>query len=517
MPVQPPSDEALREIAASYRLELSAEELPEYRELMAGVLASYARLEQLPESKPAVAYPRDCGHRPEPQENPLNAWYWRCAIKGAGSGKLAGKRVAVKDNICVAGVPMMNGSSVLEGYVPDIDATVVTRVLEAGGEVVGKTVCEHLCFSGGSHTSDTGPVLNPHDPGRSAGGSSSGSAALVAAGECELAIGGDQGGSIRLPASFSGAYGLKPTYGLVPYTGAFPIELTLDHLGPIAATVADVALLLDVLAGPDGFDPRQVDVRVDDYSSGLDEGVDGLRIGVVAEGFGWPSSEADVDESVRAAVDQLGGLGATVESVSIPWHLDGPHIWTGIGIEGPLALMVRGNGGGTNAKGFYNTSLMDAFHRGRLRNADNFSVTVKLVTLLGEYMQTRYGGRYYAKARNLAGQLTRAYDEALERYDVLVMPTTPMKATPLPGPDATKAEIVARALEMIPNTCPFNVTGHPAVSIPCAVSEGLPVGLMAVGAPFSEALLLRVARACETSFAPPAGRRGSLAAGVAGR
>ncbi len=505
MLVQPPSDDVLRKIAAQYRLDLSDEELAEYRSLMGGVLLSYARLEQLPEEKPEVKYPRTPGYRPAPQENPLNAWYWRCSIKGADGGKLAGKKVAVKDNVCVAGVPMMNGSSVLEGFVPDIDATVVTRVLDAGGEVVGKTVCEHLCYSGGSHTSDTGPVLNPHDPTRSAGGSSSGSAALVVAGECDMAIGGDQGGSVRLPGSFSGAYGLKPTYGLVPYTGAFPIELTLDHLGPIAATVPNLALLLDVIAGPDGLDPRQGDVQVDDYLSGLEDGIAGLRVGLVEQGFGWPSSEADVDESVRAAAEQLVALGAIVEPVSIPWHLDGIHVWTGIGIEGPLSLMIRGNGGGTNAKGFYNTTLMDAFHRGRLRDANSFSVTVKLVALLGEYMQTQYGGRYYAKARNLAGALTRAYDQALGAYDVLVMPATPMKATPLPGPDASKEEIVARALEMVPNTCPFNVTGHPAVTIPCAMSDGLPVGLMAIGAQFSDALLLRFARACEASFAPPVG------------
>src|SRR5207249_7877084 len=154
-------------------------------------------------------------------------------------------------------IPMMNGSAVLEGYVPDVDATLVTRILDAGGEIVGKAVCEHLCFSGGSHTSDTGPVLNPHDPKRSAGGSSSGSAALVVARECDMAIGGDQGGSSRIPSSYSGAVGLKPTYGLVPYTGVFPIELTLDHTGPIARTAADCALLLEAIAGADGLDPRQ--------------------------------------------------------------------------------------------------------------------------------------------------------------------------------------------------------------------------------------------------------------------
>ena len=152
---------------------------------------------------------------------------------------------------------MMNGTSTLEGYVPDVDATIVTRILDAGGFILGKAVCESLCFSGGSHTSDTGPVRNPHNTDYTTGGSSSGSAALVAAGEVDLAIGGDQGGSIRIPASWCGIYGLKPTYGLVPYTGIFPIELTLDHTGPMARSVADVALLLEAIAGPDGLDPRQ--------------------------------------------------------------------------------------------------------------------------------------------------------------------------------------------------------------------------------------------------------------------
>src|SRR2546427_889710 len=164
---------------------------------------------------------------------------------------------------------MMNGSAVLEGYVPDVDATLVTRILDAGGEIVGKAVCENLCFSGGSHPSDTGRVLTPHAPKRSAGGSWSGSAALVAVGECDMAIGGDQGGSIRIPSSFSGAVGLKPTYGLVPYPGVFPIELTLDHTGPIARTAADCARLLEAIAGPDGLDPRQSGMRSEEHTSEL--------------------------------------------------------------------------------------------------------------------------------------------------------------------------------------------------------------------------------------------------------
>src|SRR5437763_9632150 len=240
-------------------------------------------MDQLTQPALPVSYHRSGGYRPSAEENPLNAWYQKCSIKGAASGILAGKRIAIKDNVCVAGVPMMNGSSVLESYVPEFDATIVTRILDAGGEIVGKAVCEHLCFSGGSHTSDTGPVLNPHDHTRSAGGSSSGSTALVVASECDMAIGGDQGGSIRIPSCWCGAYGLKPTYGLVPYTGIFPIELTLDHTGPMARTVADVALLLEVIAGPDGLDPRQrADLQGDGYTRAPTGHARELRLGIVA-------------------------------------------------------------------------------------------------------------------------------------------------------------------------------------------------------------------------------------------
>src|SRR5947207_10707467 len=288
---------------------------------MVAVLESYRRIDQLTQPALPVSYQRAGGYRHPAEENPLNAWYQQCSIKGAASGPLTGKRIAIKDNVCVAGVPMMNGSSVLEGYVPEFDATIVTRILDTGGEIVGKAVCESLCFSGSSFTADTGPVHNPHHPAHSAGGSSSGSAALVVAGECDMAIGGDQGGSISIPSAWCGAYGLKPTYGLVPYTGVFPIELTLDHTGPIAASTRDVALLLEAIAGDDGLDPRQKDVKVEAYTQALANDTQGLRIGIVTEGFGWPGlSEQDADELVEASAQRFTQLGAQVSKISIPLH-----------------------------------------------------------------------------------------------------------------------------------------------------------------------------------------------------
>ena len=507
MPVQLPTIDDLAELAADYELSLELEDLESFQSLMAGNLASYDRLDELTEPSLPVTYPRSPGCRPQPEDNPLNAWYWRSEIKGAASGPLRGKTLAIKDNVCVAGVPMMNGSHVLEGYVPEIDATIVTRILEAGGTILGKAVCENFCFSGGSHTCATPPVRNPHDPSRTTGGSSSGSGALVATGEVDLAIGGDQGGSIRIPSSWCGICGLKPTYGLVPYTGAFPIEATVDHLGPMARTVADLALLLEVLAGPDGLDPRQsAGLTGEAYSRALTGDVHGLRVGVVAEGFGWPElSEADVDASVRSAADALAQLGAEVSPVSIPWHRDGRHIWNAIAIEGATLLMVLGNSMGSNWKGHYTTSLLDAYARGRRARVNDFPETVKNVMLLGRYMQDRYHGRYYAKAQNLARRLRAAYDEALHGHDLLLMPTLPMKATGIPAADASREESVTRALEMIPNTCPFDVTGHPAISVPCAMSEGPPVGLMLVGRLGEDATVLRAADAFQRQvFTAPA-------------
>ena len=498
MSVRKPSIDDLRKAATAFHLTLSPEDLTSFWGLTDGVIASYRRLDELAEPRPLVKYPRTTGHRPGGEENKLNAWYWKCSIKGAPTGKLAGRKFAIKDNVCVAGIPMMNGTAVLEGYIPDIDATVVTRILDAGGEIAGKAVCESLCFSGGSQTSDPMPVHNPHKRGYSAGGSSSGSGALVAAGEVDMAIGGDQGGSIRIPACWCGIVGHKPTYGLVPYTGVFPIELTLDHTGPMARTVADVAVFLEAIAGPDGLDPRQRDVRTDNYTEAIKGSVNGLRLAIVREGFGWEgASEKDVDQMVQDAVHKFERVGAKVTTISLPMHRDGIHVWNAIAVEGATMLMVRGNSMGTNWKGHYTTGLLDVYARGWQSRANDLSETTKLVVMLGQYMQDNYHGRYYAKAQNLARSLRAAYDEALQQADLLVMPTLPMKATPIPPPTASREEYVARALEMIPNTCPFDVTGHPALTVPCGTSNGLPVGMMLVGRHWEDGTVLRAGHAFE--------------------
>jgi amidase len=498
MPVSKPTHDQLHAIAEEMGLSLTDDDVKSFIALMQPSIDGYNVVDAMPDNLPTVKYPRTPGYRPSGTENRYNAWYVKTSIKGAPSGKLSGKRVVIKDNVMVAGVPMMNGASTLEGYVPEIDATIVERILDAGGEIVGKAHCEYFCLSGGSHTNATGAVHNPRKMGYSAGGSSSGSAALVAAGEVDMAIGGDQGGSIRIPAAYCGIYGMKPTHGLVPYTGIMPIEIYVDHTGPMTANVADNALLLEVIAGPDGYDPRQYQVKTESYTAQLSSDIAGLTIAVVREGFGHDNSEPDVDAKVRAAGQRLQALGAKVEEVSIPWHARGAALWLPIGIEGLTQTMMWGDGYGFSRPDLYVTSLMD-FHRGWRQRADELSETTKLFTLLGTYIRKRHGSRYYGKAMNITRQLIAAYDQALSEYDLLMMPTLPLKSTPLPAADASREDYVARALEMITNTAPFDISHHPAMAIPCGMSDGLPVSMMLVGKYFDEATIYRAAYAFEQS------------------
>jgi amidase len=395
-------------------------------------------------------------------------------------------------------VPMMNGAATLEGFVPNFDATVVTRLLDARAQIVGKTHCECFCLSGGSHTNAAGPVHNPWKMGYSAGGSSSGSAVVVALKEADMAIGGDQGGSIRMPSAWSGIYGMKPTWGLVPYTGIMPIEIFVDHTGPMTGTVADNALMLEVIAGDDGYDPRIRAPKLHPYSQMLGGGLKGMKIALVREGFEQANAEAVVSEKVRAAAKRLADLGAQVSEVSIPMHMIGPALWTPIGAEGLTQTMMWGDGYGLSRQDLYSLELMD-FHRGWRKRANELSETTKVLMMLGTYMNNVYGSRYYGKAVNITRRLTAAYDQVLQECDLLLMPTTPMKATPLPAPNATREEYVQRALEMISNTAPFDLTHHPAMSLPCGMADGLPIGLMLVGKHFDEPTIYRAAYAFEQS------------------
>ncbi|HEY1571709.1 MAG TPA: amidase [Pseudonocardiaceae bacterium] len=503
----PPPDAArLAALSEHFGFGLSTEELADFAPAVAGSLDASVAVEALYE-RTAPAPPDRAWTSPTDEQNRLGAWYVTTSITESADGPLAGRTVAVKDNVSVAGVPMMNGSRSVEGFVPRRDAVVVRRLLDAGATVKGKSVCEDLCFSGGSFTSQPAPVLNPWDVTRNAGGSSSGSGALVASGEVDLALGGDQGGSIRIPSAFCGVVGHKPTHGLVPYTGAFPIERTIDHLGPITRTVADAALVLTVLAGVDGQDPRQPDtIEPVDYVAALAESAEGLRVGVVGEGFGTAVSGPGVDDSVRAALEVLRSAGLTVSDVSIPWHADAMHVWNVIATEGASYQMIDGNAFGMNVEDFYDPELITHYARQRVARGSELSRTVQLVGLSGRYTYEVGGGRYYAMARHLARELRAAYDAALDEFDVLAMPTLPYTARQIPPPDVKLADYLDTALSMTGNTAPFDVSGHPACSVPAGLVDGLPAGLMLIGRRFADATVLRVAHTYEQAvggFARP--------------
>ncbi|MGH3522772.1 MAG: amidase, partial [Mycobacterium sp.] len=382
MAVRRPSTADIDSAARHFGFHLDADAQAEFATIAGYTLAAYDRVDELYEDM-AGPQPAERAYRfPEPADNPLGAWYVTAEISSATDGQLSGRRVAIKDNIAVAGIPMMNGSRTLEGFVPSRDATVVERLLAAGAIIAGKSVCEDLCCSTSSFTSACGPVRNPWDPTRETGGSSSGSGALVAAGEVELALGGDQGGSIRIPASLCGIVGHKPTHGLVPYTGAFPIERTIDHIGPMTRTVADAALMLTVLAGADGLDPRQPDiVRAVDYRAALTGDVTGLRVGLLSEGFSQPGSQ--VDELVRSATRRFTEIDCTVGEISVPWHRHALAVFAVIFTDGATYQMLDGNGYGLGADGLYDPELMAYFATRRIAAADQLSAVVKVTALSG--------------------------------------------------------------------------------------------------------------------------------------
>jgi amidase len=492
-----PSTDQVRKLGDALGMELTEDYADSVITFLRPFAESYRQLAALADDVPPVKYPRGVYYRPEADENKYGAWLVKTSIKGAQNGKLAGKKVAIKDTYAIAGLPLTNGASVLEGFVPELDATIVTRLLDAGAEIVGKSVCEYFSFSGGAATSTSGPVHNPRAYGHTPGGSSTGSGALVAAGEVDMATGGDQAGSIRIPASLSGVVGIKPTWGLVPYTGIMGMDPTIDHAGPLTATAAENALFLEVMAGEDGYDSRQAGLRLDQYTKAIGQDIKGLKIGVVAEGFGQYDSHPDVDAGVRNAAKALEGLGAEVSEISIPWHLIGLGVWAGIGIEGTYHVLYGSAGLPRYVEGVYPLSIAGRLVSLRDR-ANELPDTVKIGMLLGSYTAKYYQGYFYFKAQNLRRRLRAEYDKALSAYDLLLMPTTRMMASKIPPPDAPLLELMQHSWEQIGNTCPFNVTHHPAISIPCGLGEGgRPIGLMLIAKHWQESLLYRVADAFE--------------------
>ena len=500
-----PGLEDIESVAASMGLMMAREDTVIYQKHIGRLLGGFDTFlqerhdETIPPRFPGARSP---GSRPSRSEDPHNAWMWKCHIEGSGSGLLAGKTVSYKDHTAVAGMPQTFGAYALEGFVPDYDATIVSRALEAGATVVGKNVMNGLAggFGFGGASGDYERPLNPHNPDHLTGGSSSGSAVALALGEVDISFGGDQGGSIRIPAAWSGTIGLKPTFGLVSHFGAgFGSDQSIDYVGPMAMTVENCSLALDAVAGYDGLDPRQGRAVPDSYDSlsTLGDGIAGLRIGVVDEGY-LGATEA-VTDSVTAAINTLAALGAIVTRVSIPLHLKAGAAQAALSAEGSLAVRQTGFYGAF-AKTYYPADTIAAINRVWESQPETLDHRGTLNALAGVYSKRYFGGRTYAKAQNSRTGFVAAYDAALADVDILVMPTTITQA-PLFEPPVGREQILEQALlgsavtKAVNNTLPFNFTGHPALALPTEKRGGLPVSIQLVGRMFEDNLLLRVAQA----------------------
>ncbi|KAL4778729.1 putative amidase [Aspergillus varians] len=480
-----------------------------------------------PQLEPTLtAEPRQF-RRPNVQENPLNAWSHRTHIQAEQpvSSLLQGQTVAIKDNISVGGLPTTVGAFATllsteqdpQFPISPIDATVVKRVLEAGGIIEGTATCEMYSAAPISCTSATGPVHNPWKHGYTSGGSSSGCGSLMgmnavdpahrdaALGKrADLAIGGDQGGSIRIPASYNGIYGMKPTHGLIPYTGAVTLTPMIDHLGPMASTLNGIALMLQVLAGYDGIDTRMTPESplrssVPDYPALLAgvQASDGpkLRVGILRESFDVPNQDPQVRECVyNAATKFFTAVGATVTDVSIPVHTQGPMLWTAATRTSMSDWSCQSQTPGILSYGPPHVQLrwppdQEMYD---LLTAKNPSIMNLIFS--SAYLKEQNGSTArVAKAHRKVFELRQAYDDALAQVDVLITPTTPTVAFAHPE---SLSERVKAAVGIVANTCSFNLTGHPAMSVPCGFGgeeQNLPVGMQIISRRWGEETVLRAA------------------------
>jgi len=411
-------------------------------------------------------------------------------------GPLCGVPVALKDNLCTRGVRTTCSSRMLEGFVPPYDATVVERLYAAGAVFLGKTNMDEFAMGSSTENSAFFPTRNPWDPRRVPGGSSGGSAAAVAAGEAPYAIGSDTGGSVRQPASFCGVVGMKPTYGRVSRYGLVAFASSLDQIGPITRDVVDCALVMNVISGHDPRDSTSSRARVPDYVKDIDRGVKGMRFGVPREYFG-EGVDRGVREVVREAIGVLESLGASAEECSLPateYALPAYYIIAPAEASSNLARYDGVRYGYRSPRG---DGLSDMYVRTR---REGFGAEVKRRIMLGTFaLSTGYYEAYYLKAQKVRTLVKRDFERAFEKYDVLLAPTSPTVAFKI-GEHAEDPLSMYMADEL---TIPANLAGIPALSVPCGLHDGLPVGLQVLGPPFEEARILRVARAYEQASGGP--------------
>ncbi len=410
---------------------------------------------------------------------------------GDDPGPLAGVPIALKDNLCTRGIPTTCGSRILDGWRPPYTATTVDRVVAAGAVVVGKANCDEFAMGSSTENSAFGPTRNPHDPTRVPGGSSGGSAAAVASGFATVALGSDTGGSIRQPAALCGVVGVKPTYGLVSRYGLIAFASSLDQVGPFAATVADAALLLDVIAGPDPLDSTSIPDPPPPVTPVLAAGVSGLRIGIVEELTDVDGVQPEVRAAVEAAAGALERAGASVERVSVPSSRYALSAYYLIAPAEASSNLARYDG---VRYGLRVDAEDVASMNARTREA-GFGAEVKRRIMLGTYaLSAGYYDAYYSKAQRVRTLVLRDFAQVYERCDALLAPTSPTVAFEL---GARTADPLAMYLSDV-CTIPSNLAGHAAMSVPYGADDaGLPLGVQVLAPALGEPVMFRVATALE--------------------
>jgi amidase len=501
-PLKQLSKTQLRDYVIPGVFDLDDEELDDCYQALQSIFDSFEAFSQRPAPPPAnIPAVREAGARPTGDQDPFNAIVRWCTVHAESGGLLSGKRIGLKDNIAIAGIPLTNGSQILQGYVPQVDAVIVDRLLREGAEIVAVTNMDNFAWYGA--TSHYGPILNPVDPARKPGGSSGGSAAALYYDSVDITFGTDQGGSIRYPAAFCGVLGLKPTLGLVPYTGIIGMDRTYDHVGPMARRVEDLALAMQAVARPEDPDARHAGAsdQFVDVVAGAADDLSGLTLGVLSEGF--DGAEALVAEATREAVTRMRDLGATVTTISVPEHRDALDLATVCWIEGMTASFL-GFGNGYHSNGRYAEDLALALGTGLRAFGNELPPQLKAGLLAGTYFRERRFSTLYAKAQNLRPVMRAAYDAALSEVDFLVTPTAPdlpqeHQVDGTSSESATGEETASSFEHRVDNLSAFNMTGHPALSIPASHAGGLPVGVQIVGPRFSDARMLALARTYEKS------------------
>jgi aspartyl-tRNA(Asn)/glutamyl-tRNA(Gln) amidotransferase subunit A len=419
-----------------------------------------------------------------------DAFITRTEIEPDSTGPLDGQRVAIKDNISTEGTRTTCGSAMLEGYVPPYDATVVERLGESGATIVGKTNMDEFGMGTTTETSHFGPTTNPVDEERVPGGSSGGSAAAVAAGETDLALGSDTGGSVRCPAAFCGVVGIKPTYGLVSRYGLVAYANSLEQIGPLAPTVESAAELLDVIAGPDERDATTSDEGVDsNYASAADGDVEGTTIGVLTNLVeGADERVAAVFEDSIADLEDRGAEVLEVELESLEHAVQAYYV---IAMSEASSNLARFDGVRYGLSGGFDGDWNDAFARAR---EAGFGPEVKRRVLLGTYaLSAGYHDKYYDKAQDARAWIKQDFDAALDEADVLASPTMPV----LPPKLGESLDDPLQHYLMDANTVPVNLADLPAISVPAGTADGLPVGAQFIGPAFGERDVIRAASALE--------------------